>query len=313
MMKCLIVDYMYDDIETLIRDVGMEPDYRPLISRDEILGVISNYEGLIIRSKTRVDKELIDKATRLRFVARAGAGIDNLDEALLQQRSIAILNAPEGNRNAVGEHCMGLLLSLLHNIVKSDTEVRQGIWDREGNRGYELSGKTVGLIGYGFMGTSFAQKLKAFGCEVIFYDKYKLHASDGFARQATMEELFERVDVLSLHVPLTHETNGLVNEDYLSKFEKNIFFINTARGEVTKLSAIRYGLESGKIRGAALDVLENEKINKLSGEALDNFKYLINSNKTILTPHVAGWSFESYKMINTVLIDKIKQEINGNN
>lgn len=310
-MKCLIVDYMYDNIEELMTEAGLEPDYRPTISREEMIDIIHDYEGLIIRSKTRVDEALVEQAKKLRFVGRAGAGIDNLDEEALNRHNVKILNAPEGNRNALGEHCVGLLLGLLNNIVKSDREVRQGIWDREGNRGYELSGKTVGLVGYGYMGTAFAEKLKGFNCEVLVFDKYKADCTDGYVRQTSMEEIYERADVFSLHVPLTKETRGMVDFNYLNKFRKKIFFINTSRGEIVSLSGVCQAIDSGKVIGAGLDVLENEKINNLTSQEQKVFEYLVNSNKTILTPHVAGWSYESYEKINNVLIDKIKKEING--
>ncbi|MBL6448665.1 phosphoglycerate dehydrogenase [Fulvivirga sp. 29W222] len=310
-MKCLIVDYMYDNIEELLIMAGLEPDYRPTISRDEIVNIIHDYEGLIIRSKTRVDEALVEQAKQLKFVGRAGAGIDNLDEEVLDRRGIKILNAPEGNRNALGEHCIGLLLGLLNNIVKSDMEVRQGIWDREGNRGYELSGKTVGLVGCGYMGTAFAEKLRGFDCEVLVFDKYKDNCTNSYMRQTSMEEIYERADVFSLHIPLTTETKGLVDFDYINKFRKKIFFLNTSRGEIVSLSGLCKAIESGKVIGAGLDVLENEKINNLTTDEQKVFDYLVNSRKTILTPHIGGWSYESYEKINNVLVDKIKKEING--
>ncbi|UII32509.1 phosphoglycerate dehydrogenase [Fulvivirga ulvae] len=310
-MKCLIVDYMYDNIEELLLAAGLEPDYQPTIARDGIMNIIHNYEGLIIRSKTRVDEALVTQAKQLKFVGRAGAGIDNLDEEALNRRNIKILNAPEGNRNALGEHCMGLLLGLLNNIVKSDREVRSGVWDREGNRGYELSGKTIALVGYGYMGTAFAEKLRGFGCEVLVFDKYKTDCTDDFVRQTSMGEIYERADIFSLHIPLTKETRGLVDFNYINKFRKKIFLINTARGEIVSLAGLCQAIESGKVIGAGLDVLENEKISNLTSSEQKMFEYLVNSNKTILTPHVAGWSYESYEKINNVLIDKIKREING--
>lgn len=312
MMKCLIADYMFDNIETLLSEAGLEPDYRPEITRDELREILPEYEGLIIRSKTRVDEDLLKNAAKLRFVGRAGAGIDNLDAEALGKRKIKIINAPEGNRNALGEHTIGLLLGLMNKLIKADREVRQGIWDREGNRGYELEGKTVALLGYGHMGRSFAKKLKAFDCEVLAYDKYKENFTDSYVREAEMDEVFERADIFSVHIPLTSETRGMVNIDYLNRFRKNIYVLNTARGEVMPLRDICQALDSGKVIGAGLDVLENEKLDQLSPEQQKFFKTLANSDKTILTPHIAGWSFESYEKINKVLVDKIKSEFNGN-
>ncbi|ELR68224.1 D-3-phosphoglycerate dehydrogenase [Fulvivirga imtechensis AK7] len=302
---------MHNDIELLLSDAGFEADYRPDISREEIKHLIARYEGLIIRSKTKVDAELLRQAGRLRFVARAGAGIDNLDVDALNQRGIKIINAPEGNRNAVGEHCVAMLLALLNNVAKADKEVRRGVWDREGNRGYELQGKTVGLLGYGHMGQAFAQKLGSFACKVLAYDKYKRDYTDGHAQEASMEEIYESADIFSIHVPLTAETRSMVGGAYMKRFKKNVFLINTARGEILPLKDICEAIASGKILGAALDVLENEKLNSLTVEQQKYFEFLVNSDKTILTPHVAGWSFESYEKINRVLVDKIINEFNG--
>ena len=310
-MKCLIADYMHNDIELLLSDAGLEADYRPDISREEIKRHIAEYEGLIIRSKTQVDAELLREANRLRFVARAGAGIDNLDVDALNQRGIKIINAPEGNSNAVGEHSVAMLLALLNNIAKADKEVRQGLWDREGNRGYELYGKTVGLLGYGHMGRAFAKKLKSFECRVLAYDKYKNGYTDGHAQEASMQDIYDEADIFSIHVPLTTETRGMVDEAYLQRFKKNIFILNTARGEILPFKGLCHAIGSGKVMGAALDVLENEKINSLTPEQQKYFEFLVNSDKTILTPHVAGWSFESYEKINRVLVDKIINEFNG--
>lgn len=311
MMKCLIADYMYSNIEALLKDEGLEPDYRPEISRDEIKNIISNYEGLIIRSKTKIDEDLLANAGRLKFVARAGAGIDNLDEEALTHRGIRIINAPEGNSNALGEHCMALLLALFNKIVQADRQVRRGIWNREANRGVEIQGKTIALLGFGHMGRAFSEKLGSFGCQVLAYDKYKTDFSDGHVREASMEEIYEQADVFSLHIPLTKETRGMVNSEYLSRFKKSIYLLNSARGEILPLKDLCDALESGKVVGAGLDVLENEKLDTLTAEQQKYFHILANSDKTILTPHVAGWSFESYEKINKVLIGKIINEFNG--
>lgn len=306
MKKCLIVDKMHDSIVPLLNDIGFEADYLPTITRQEVLEQISEYDGLIVRSKLMIDRELIERATRLTFVARAGAGLDQLDEIALNERDISILNAPEGNRDALAEHTIGMLLNLFNHISVADRQIREGKWDREGNRGIELMGKTVGLIGYGFMGQAFAQRLSGFGVTVLAYDKYKQNYSDAFAREASMEELYSQADILSLHVPLTEETQFLVDENYLSRFDKNIFLVNTARGKVIRLKSLVDALESGKVRGAALDVLENEKINSLTEEQQNSFNYLRQSERVVFTPHVAGWTFESYEKINLTLVRKIK-------
>ncbi|MEM8565851.1 MAG: NAD(P)-dependent oxidoreductase [Bacteroidota bacterium] len=305
-MKCVIADKMHETILPMLEEVGIEAEYTPTITRQELLEIIGEYEGLIIRSKTNIDKEFIEAATRLKWIARAGAGIDKLDVSAIENAGITIFNAPEGNRNAVGEHVLGMLLSMMNNLKKGDGEIRNNIWDREGNRGIELSGKTVGLLGYGFMGMAVAQKMTALGCHVLAYDKYKQSFSDMHAVESSMDEIFEKADVFSIHVPLTEETTGLIDSKYLSSFEKPIFLINTARGEILGLDDLLDQLDNNRILGAALDVLENEKINHLTDYQQITFNRIIKNHKIILSPHVAGWSFESYIRINEVLLEKIK-------
>lgn len=306
-MKCLIVDELHNSIHELMESIGLEYDYLPELDREGIKTKIQHYDGLMIRSKTRVDNDLLENAENLKFVARAGAGVDNLDENLLNERGITIINAPEGNRDSVGEHTLGLILGLLHNLHKSSAEVLAGIWDREGNRGEELRYKTVGLIGYGNMGKATAKRLKPMGCRVIAYDKYLISYGDEFAEQVTLDELFEETDILSLHIPLTPETNGMVSTSFLKNFTKEIILVNTARGEIVPLQAITDSLTSGKIKKAALDVLQNEKLTSLSDEELKLFNNLRGSGKVIFSPHVAGWSFESYEKINQVMVKKLEQ------
>lgn len=302
--KILIIDDLHPVFKERAVALGYEVDDLPKITREETLAVISEYVGIAVRTKFRIDKELMDVAPNLQFIARAGAGLDNIDEAYATGRNIRMLNAPEGNRDAVGEHAVGMLLSLINNHRKADIEIRNGIWDREGNRGWELKGKTVGIIGYGFMGSSFAQKLSGFGVKVLAYDKYKTGFSDEYAQECSMEEIVKHSDVLSLHIPLTSESRQMVDEEYFFHFRKNIFFINTARGEVVNTKAVLAGLKSGKIMGAGLDVLEAEKFPALSNQ--EWYEELKASPKVILTPHVAGWTFESYRKISEVLADKLE-------
>jgi D-3-phosphoglycerate dehydrogenase len=296
-----------DDIDLIFvnkaEGLGYTCDYKPTIKPAEALEIIGDYAGLVIRSKFMVDKKVIDTAKNLRFVCRAGAGMDNIDEAYAEEKSITLINAPEGNMDAVGEHAIGLLLAVMNNFRNSNLQIREGIWDREGNRGYELKGKTVGIIGYGFMGRSFAKKLSGFEVNVIAYDKYKTGFSDKYAREVSMEEIVKHSDVLSLHIPLTDETNGLVNEEYLFHFKKPIFFINTSRGKTTKVRAILNGIKSGKILGAGLDVLEVEKFPALAEQ--EWWEDLKQSGKLLLTPHVAGWTFDSYRKISEVMAEKL--------
>jgi D-3-phosphoglycerate dehydrogenase len=303
--KILIVDDLHPVFKNRVEQLGYEVDDLPNITRAETMAAIAEYDGIAVRTKFRIDKELLDAAPKLKFVARAGAGLDNIDEAYANEKGILLINAPEGNRDALGEHAVALLLSLINNLRKADIEIRNGIWDREGNRGWELKGKTVGLIGYGFMGSSFARKLSGFEVKVLAYDKYKTGFSDAYAQECSMEEIVKHSDVLSLHIPLTAETRQMVNEEYLYHFKKNIFFINTARGEVVSTRAVLSGLKSGKILGAGLDVLEAEKFPNLGDQPW--YDELKTSPKVILTPHIGGWTFDSYRRISEVLADKLEQ------
>lgn len=305
MLKCLIIDGMHESIINKLQETGIEVDYRPDILREQVMDCIHNYEILVLRSKTPVDKELIDRGSNLQYVARAGAGIDNLDLEYLDKMGIGAINAPEGNRDAVGDHTVGMLLVLLNKMHSADRQVRKLVWDREGNRGTELYNKTVGIIGYGNMGSAFAERLIGFGCKVLAYDKYKNNFSDQYVKAVTLDDIFRDSDILSLHVPLTVETNRMVNEDFLNKFSKSIYLINMARGEVVPMKSIIYGLDSGRIIGAALDVLECEKLTEFSKDQKESFDVLSSSERVLFTPHVGGWSIESYQKISEVLAEKI--------
>lgn len=308
MPKVLIVDAMHESIDELFEEAGFRPHYRPDITRDEVMAIIAQYEGLVVRSKLKVDKELIDQAEKLQFVARAGAGLDQIDYSYLTEKNIKLVNAPEGNRDALGEHTVGMLLSLMHKLHLADLEVKSGTWDREGNRGWELKGKTVGIYGYGFMGSAFAEKLHGFGCQVLAYDKYKTGISNNKVEQVDLDTFQEEVEVLSIHVPLTSETRFLFDGVFLSNFKKLKFILNTSRGEVLKLSAVIDLLEKGVLLGVGLDVLENEKLDRLSAEQRKDFDRLAALPNVLLTPHVAGWTFESYRKINEVIISKLQRE-----
>ena len=301
----LIADEVHPSLFTMLDQAGYTYDYQPKISRTELMSALPPFSGLIIRSKTTVDDELLSQAANLRFIGRAGAGLDLIDLDVTARRGIAVFHAGEGNRDAVGEHTVAMLLSLLTNLLKADREVRQGIWDREGNRGYELGSLTVGLIGYGNNGRATAQRLSGFGCRVLAYDKYLTNYGDAYAEEATLVDIMEKADVLSLHIPLTDETRLMVNEAFIGQFAKPFYFINIARGEITSLAAVVQGLESGKLRGACLDVLENEKLIKLTPDQQRTFDHLRQSDRVVLTPHIAGWTHESYVRINEVLVRQI--------
>ncbi|KQS26754.1 2-hydroxyacid dehydrogenase [Dyadobacter sp. Leaf189] len=306
-MKILIADSMHPSLFNMLDERGWEYDYHPEFRREDIKAALPGYEGLFIRSKTFLDEELLINAERLRFIARAGAGLDLIDLDVVKRMHITLFHAGKGNRDAVAEQALGMLLALFNNILKADREVRRGIWDREGNRGIELMNKTVGIIGYGNNGSATAKRLSGFGCEVLAYDKYRDNYGDDFATESTMEEIMAKADVISLHIPLTNVTRYLINDDFIAGCAKPIYLLNLSRGEIVKLDAVVKGLESGKIRGACLDVLENEKIGKLTEEQKRTFDYLKNSDKVVLTPHIGGWTHESYVRINEVLVQQISE------
>ncbi|MBK6263758.1 phosphoglycerate dehydrogenase [Marivirga sp. S37H4] len=306
-MNVLIIDKMHDSIHGLLKAIGVNADYQPDITREKILQIISSYEGLIVRSKTYIDAEVLSRGKNLKFVARAGAGIDNVDMEVMNARNITLLNAPEGNRDALAEHCIGILLALLNKIHVADQEVRNGKWDREGSRGVELMGKTIGLLGYGFMGEAFAKRLQSFGCEIIAYDKDKSGFGNEYVKEVSLSELKEKTQILSIHIPLIKENRALIDKSYLTSFKRLDYLVNTSRGEVLVLEDLLSLLQAQSLKGAALDVLENEKINSLSSHEQSVFEQLVQLPQTVLTPHVAGWSFESYQKINEILTFKIEK------
>lgn len=314
MKKILIVDDLHENIFPMLSDMGFEVNYQPSMKRPEILAIIGNYEGLIIRSKTKVDADFLVHCDKLEFIGRAGAGLDLIDLSITDQLNIKVFAANEGNSDAVAEHTLGMILMLFNKLNWADAEVRQRIWEREKNRGIELKGMTVGIIGFGNMGMALAQRLMGFDVKILTYDKIekKEYEYGSYSEKATMEEIFEKTDLLSIHVSLTDETRMMVNDDFIQKFKKNIFIVNTSRGEVASVKSILQGLQSGKIRGACLDVLENEKLSKLTSEQEDVYSQLFKMKNVILTPHIAGWTVESYRKINEVLVSKIREQIIGN-
>ncbi|UXP31939.1 NAD(P)-binding domain-containing protein [Reichenbachiella agarivorans] len=305
MKKILIIDDMHDSITAMLHKIGFEADYQPFVTREQIMEAPDLYVGMIVRSKTTIDAELLSTKPSVKFIGRAGAGIDQLEVSYIHEHGIQILNAPEGNRDALGEHVLGMLLSLSNNLVRANREVKSYIWDREGNRGFELSGKTIALLGYGHMGSAVAEKLAGFGCRVIAYDISKTNFTDLYVEEVSMEDIFEQADIFSLHVPLTDHTRNLVDADYLQQFKKNIVLINAARGEVVVTKDLLQAMQSGKVTHAGLDVLENEKFTKLTAEQKQTYDALFAMDRVLVSPHVGGWSYESYQNINRVLVDKI--------
>ena len=308
-MKILHLDTNHPILIEQLNSLGFTNDEDYNSSKDEILAKINLYDGLIIRSRFSIDASFLEKAKNLKFIGRVGAGLENIDCNYAKNNGITLISAPEGNRNAVGEHTLGMLLSLFNKLNKANGEVKKGQWLREENRGVELDGKTIGLIGYGNMGKSFAKKLRGFDVEVLCYD-LKAAVSDDCCKQVSLRELQQKVDVLSLHTPQTELTKNMVNTNFIESFNKNFWLLNTARGTSVVTKDLVIALKSGKILGAGLDVLEYEKTsfeNLFTNDKIPKaFQYLINSNKVLLSPHVAGWTVESEEKLAQTIVDKIK-------
>jgi len=342
MNKILFVDSVHPLIKEELTAMGYHCEEFSHYTAPDYRNIAPEYTGIIIRSKIKIDKAFIDKAINLKFIGRVGSGLENIDVPYAENRGIRCLNSPEGNRDAVGEHTLGMLLALLNRICVADREIRAGIWTREGNRGMEIKGKTIGIIGYGNMGGAFARRLKGFEANVIAYDKYKSDYEDEYVRELSLDELCETADIVSLHVPLTDETHYLADEMFFQKFCKNFFLINTSRGQVVKTSALVAALKTGKVKGAALDVLEFEDSSfeslpvhtrspgvelVLTGTGSDSgsgfkpgvpaidahlkgvppdLRYLLEADNVVLTPHIAGWTVESNIKLAKVLVEKIR-------
>ncbi|AOW20962.1 2-hydroxyacid dehydrogenase [Urechidicola croceus] len=308
-MKILHLDSNHPLLINQLSDLGFEniEDYSS--TKAEIQKIIHNYDGIVIRSRFKIDKQFIDSAKKLKFIARVGAGLESIDCEYAESKNIKLIAAPEGNRNAVGEHSLGMLLSLFNKMNKADREIRQGKWLREDNRGLELDGKIVGLIGYGNMGKSFAKKLRGFDVEVICFD-IKENVGDENCKQVSLIELQEKADVLSLHTPFNELSHNMINKDFINSFSKPFWLINTARGTAVVTEDLVIGLKSGQILGAGLDVLEYEKLsfeNLFENNSLPKaFEYLIQSENVLLSPHVAGWTVESKIKLAQTIVDKIK-------
>ena len=311
-MKVLFLDKAHSILEQRLTDAGYTCIDGSELSYSECISLALDVVGIVIRSRFQMNPGFLEHAPNLKFIARSGAGMENIDEDYCAKRAIELHNAPEGNRNAVGEHALGMLLALFNKLHTGDAKVRNGIWDREGNRGVELDGKTVGLIGYGNNGTAFAKKLRGFDVTVLAYDKYKNGFGTEFVQEVKLETIFEKADVLSFHIPQNEETIFFANEEFFNSFEKSIYLINLARGKVVLTSALVNVMKSGKVLGACLDVLEYEKTSFESFFEQDidpNFSYLLKSPNIILSPHVGGWTHESYFKLSNILADKILRTV----
>ncbi len=306
--KVIFIDSVHPILKKRLEKMGFQCDWMIDLKPFEIEQIIGDYEGAVIRSKFKFDAEMLEKASKLKWIARSGAGMENIDLVAAKKLNIQCFNSPEGNRDAVAEHCIGLLLSLFNHLSRGDQEVRQGLWLREKNRGIELKGKTVGLIGYGFMGQALAQRLQGFGVTILAHDKYKEGFGTELVKEVSLPELQVNSDVISIHLPYTEETHYYVDEQFIANCKKPFYLINTARGKCLDTSALVKGINAQKVLGACLDVSEFESLSfeNLNKEELPQaFQDLIASDKVILSPHVAGWTVESYEKLSAFLADKI--------
>lgn len=307
-MKVVFLDTVHPILEERLTREGFHCVNATKSNLETCHSLVKDAIGIVIRSRFPMDESFLQHALNLQFIARSGAGMENIDESYCRERNIQLFNAPEGNRNAVGEHALGMLLALLNKFIQGDQQVREGIWDREGNRGEELDGKTVGIIGYGNNGRAFAKKLRGFDCKILVYDKYLENIADDFVTQVALEQLYQEADVISFHIPQNAETLYWVNESFFEVLAKPIYLLNLSRGKIVDTQALLNAIANGKLKGAGLDVLEFEKAsfeNFTDSERLSVFQELIASDKVILTPHVGGWTTESYYKLSDVLADKI--------
>ncbi|WP_106917980.1 2-hydroxyacid dehydrogenase [Chryseobacterium aurantiacum] len=304
-MKILLLDKNHPLIteQLLAQNFILEEDFTS--SYDEVCQKIENYDGIIIRSRIPLDKNFLEQGKNLKFIARVGAGMENIDIPAAEALGIQLINSPEGNRDSVAEHVVGMLLVIMNRLFIASQEVKNGIWKREENRGDELLGKTVGLIGYGNMGKATAKRLSGFGCKVIFHDILP-DLSDEFATQVTLDELKQSAEVLSLHIPLTSETHYLIDKKFISEMKNDFYFVNTARGKNVETKSLVEAMKMGKVKSACLDVLEYEK-SSFENLEIENedLKYLLESEKAIVTPHIAGWTHQSKEKLAQFIVDKI--------
>ena len=304
--KVIITDHLHPYLEEQLVKLGFDVDVQQDITNEQLFEIIDQYIGLVLSTKIKVTPVLLDKAIQLIFIARAGSGMENIDVPYARAKNIFVINSPEGNANAVAEHAFGSLLALLNNISRSDREIRSGIWRREQNRGTELEGKTIGIIGYGNTGSAFASKLQSFNVQILAHDKYISGFGNNDIKESDPEEIKEKADIISFHLPLTEETYHYLDEGFISDCRKNFWVVNTSRGKVVDSLSLLKGLNSGKVLGAALDVFENEQFYQLQGEDKAILEKMCSLENIILTPHIAGWSHESFFKISKILAERIE-------
>ena len=307
-MRVLFLDEVHEVLAERLTDAGFDCEFALTEDLDTCRSMAQYADGLVIRSRFKMDESFLKNANKIRFIARSGAGMENIDEVYCKENNILLFNAPEGNRNAVAEHALGMLLALFNKLPQGNNQIRTGSWNREENRGTELGGKSVGIIGYGNNGSAFAEKLRGFNVNILVYDKYKNGFQNNWVKESSMKEVLSNSDIISLHVPQTIETLALINEDFINSMRKPFYLINLSRGKIVDTNALVKGVKSGKILGACLDVLEYEKSSFESffeQELPEAFKFLLESDQVLLSPHVGGWTVESYFKLSDVLADKI--------
>ncbi len=304
--RILIIDDVHLSLIEKLNSLGIHVEYMPNISPSEVENIVEDFDGIVVRSKMKFTKEFLQKNKHIQLIARAGSGLDNIDTETADGLGISCINAPEGNCDAVGEQTIATLLTLATKLVKGHNEIKSGLWDREGNRGFEIKNKTIGIIGYGHTGSAVARKICGFGCSIIAYDRYKSGFENSNVKEVTLKELLNQADIISFHVPLTDLTRQWINDEFINSVVKPFVLLNLSRGAIMNASAVIRGIESGKITAFGSDVLENENLSSLTDSQQKELDTMLKMNNVVLTPHVGGWTEESYKRISEVLGNKIE-------